>query len=83
MSLCHFLLVVVVAVEGPHEPIILEELHALPLLIHIIQDQLALDQHLLLLEAVAIGPAYKLLCIPTVASLEDEPIQCLFISDAH
>jgi hypothetical protein len=74
---------VVVAVEGAHEPIILEELHAFPLLIDVTEDEFALDEHLLLLEAVAVAPAYKLLSVAAVAALEDKPIQCLLVCNAH
>lgn len=47
MSLSHLLLVMIITVERPHEPIILEKMHAFSLLIHVIEDEFALDQHLL------------------------------------
>ncbi len=73
-SLGKFLLVVVVAVEWPHEPVILEELHALPLLVHVPQYHLPLHQHLLLLQAVTATLTHELFSCSTVSALQNETV---------
>ena len=51
----------VVAVERTHEPVVFEEGHALPLVVHISHHHFALQQHLLLLESPLLVASLHLL----------------------
>lgn len=53
----HLLLVVIVAIEGAHEPVVFKESEAFPLVVDVLENHLALQKHLLLVDncfAVAI-----------------------------
>lgn len=73
----------IVAVKRAHEPVILEELHALSLLVHFIENKFPLQNHLLLLHRVTVALADEFFCCSAVSSVEDVSVQDLIACDSH
>lgn len=85
----HLLLIVVVAVEWTHEPVVSEEGPPLTLVVDVSQHHLSLQQHLLLLycsESIAtlglLLGVDKLASVPALPALEDVAIKFFVVSDA-
>jgi hypothetical protein len=85
----HLLLIVVVAVEWSHEPVVSEEGPPLTLVVDVCQHHLSLQQHLLLLycsESIAtlglLSRVQELTGVPALPALEDVAIKFFIVSDA-